>query len=108
MGHAKLKDLLRALARDARNSLRDLTPIIVVISVFQGFIIRQPVDGLMSIVVGGLLVFAGLTFSSSACDLRSFLLAKALLTRSREKGAYFGLSPSPSCLASERRWQSRR
>ena len=78
MGHAKLKDPLRALARDARNSLRDLTPIIVVIGVFQAFIIRQPVDGLMSIVVGGLLVFVGLTFFIFGLRLALFPVGEGL------------------------------
>jgi len=91
MGHAKLKDLLRALARDARNSLRDLTPIIVVISVFQGFIIRQPVDGLMSIVVGGLLVFAGLTFFIFGLRLALFPVGEGLAHSLSRKGSLFWL-----------------
>ncbi len=91
MGHAKLKDLLRALARDARNSLRDLTPIIVVIGVFQAFIIRQPVDGLMSIVVGGLLVFAGLTFFIFGLRLALFPVGEGLAHSLARKGSLFWL-----------------
>ena len=91
MGYAKLKDLLRALARDARNSLRDLTPIIVVISVFQAFIIRQPVDGLTSIVVGGLLVFAGLTFFIFGLRLALFPVGEGLAHALARKGSLFWL-----------------
>ena len=91
MGHANLKDPLRALARDARNSLRDLTPIIVVIGVFQVFIIRQPVDGLMSIVVGGLLVFAGLTFFIFGLRLALFPVGEALAHSLARKGSLFWL-----------------
>ena len=91
MGHAQLKDLLRALAGDARNSLRDLTPIIVVIGVFQAFIIRQPVDGLMSIVVGGLLVFAGLTFFIFGLKLALFPVGEGLAHSLARKGSLFWL-----------------
>ena len=91
MGSAKLKDLLRALARDARNSLRDLTPIIVVIGVFQALIIRQPVDGLMSILVGGLLVFAGLTFFIFGLRLALFPVGEGLAHSLARKGSLFWL-----------------
>ena len=91
MGHAKLKELLRALAGDARNSLRDLTPIIVVIGVFQAFIIRQPVDGLISIVVGGLLVFAGLTFFIFGLRLALFPVGEGLAHSLARKGSLFWL-----------------
>ena len=91
MGHAKSKDLLRALARDARNSLRDLTPIIVVIGVFQAFIIRQPVDGLLPIVVGGLLVFAGLTFFIFGLRLALFPVGEGLAHSLARKGSLFWL-----------------
>ncbi len=91
MGPAKLPDLLRALTRDARNSLRDLTPIIVVIGVFQAFIIRQPVDGLLSIVVGGLLVFAGLTFFIFGLRLALFPVGEGLAHSLARKGSLFWL-----------------
>ncbi len=86
-----MKDILRALAKDARNSLRDLTPIIVVIGVFQAFIIRQPVDGLMSIVVGGLLVFAGLTFFIFGLRLALFPVGEGLAHSLARKGSLFWL-----------------
>ena len=91
MGYAKTMDLLRALARDARNSLRDLTPIIIVIGVFQIFIIRQPVDGLMSIIVGGLLVFAGLTFFIFGLRIALFPVGEGLAHSLAHKGSLFWL-----------------
>ena len=91
MAHAKSKDLLRALGRDARNSLRDLTPIIVVIGVFQAFIIGQPVEGLMSLVVGGLLVFAGLTFFVFGLQLALFPVGEGLAHSLARKGSPFWL-----------------
>ena len=86
-----MKDSLRALARDAVNSLRDLTPIIVVIGVFQVFVIRQPVDGLLSIVVGGLLVFAGLTFFIFGLRLALFPVGQELAYSLARKGSVFWL-----------------
>ena len=91
MGRQTFQDLLRALARDARNSLRDLTPIIIVIGVFQAFIIRQPLDGLMSIVVGGLLVFAGLTFFIFGLRLALFPVGEGLAHSLARKGSLFWL-----------------
>ena len=91
MGQSKFKELLLALARDARNSLRDLTPIIVVIGAFQAFIIRQPVDGLVSIVVGGLLGFAGLTFFIFGLRLALFPVGEGLAHSLARKGSLFWL-----------------
>jgi len=86
-----VKDLLRALARDATNSLRDLTPIIVVIGVFQAFVIRQPVEGLLSLVSGGLLVFAGLTFFVFGLRLALFPVGEELARSLARKGSVFWL-----------------
>ena len=71
--------------------MRDLTPIIVVIGVFQAFIIRQPVDGLMSIVLGGLLVFAGLTFFIFGLRLALFPVGEGLAHSLARKGSLFWL-----------------
>ena len=86
-----MTDLLRALARDAINSLRDLTPIIVVIGVFQIFVIRQPVDDLQSLVSGGLLVFVGLTFFIFGLRLALFPVGQELARSLARKGSLFWL-----------------
>ncbi len=86
-----MKDSLRALARDAVNSLRDLTPIIVVIGVFQVLIIRQPVDNLLSLVGGGLLVVAGLTFFIFGLRLALFPVGEGLAHSLARKGSVFWL-----------------
>ena len=91
MGQAKTKDLFRALGRDARNSLRDLTPIVVVIGVFQALIIRQPIDGLTSILVGGFLVFAGLTCFIFGLRLALFPVGEGLAHALARKGSLFWL-----------------
>ena len=86
-----MKDSLRALGRDAANSLRDLTPIIVVIGVFQLLIIRQPVDDLLSLVLGGLLVVAGLTFFIFGLRLALFPVGEGLAHALARKGSVFWL-----------------
>ncbi|RZV36750.1 MAG: DUF1538 domain-containing protein [Chromatiales bacterium] len=86
-----MKDLLRALARDAINSLRDLTPIIVVIGIFQALVIRQPVDDLPSLIAGGLLVFAGLTFFIFGLRLALFPVGQELARSLARKGSLFWL-----------------
>jgi len=86
-----VKDPVRALARDAKNSLRDLTPIIVVIGVFQTFVIRQPVEGLLSLIGGGLLVFAGLTFFIFGLRLALFPVGQELASSLARKGSSFWL-----------------
>jgi len=86
-----MKDSLRALSRDAINSLRDLTPIIVVIAVFQAFVIRQPVDGLLTLIGGGLLVLAGLTFFIFGLRLALFPVGEGLAHSLARKGSTFWL-----------------
>jgi hypothetical protein len=67
--------------------LRDLTPIIVVIGVFQTFVIRQPVEGLLSLISGGLLVFAGLTFFIFGLRLALFPVGQELGGAHARKGS---------------------
>ena len=86
-----MKDSLRALARDAVNSMRDLSPIIVVIGVFQLLVIRQPVDGLLSLVGGGVLVVAGLTFFIFGLRLALFPVGEGLAHSLARKGSLFWL-----------------
>jgi MFS family permease len=62
-----------------------------VIGVFQALIIRQPVDGLISIVVGGLLVFAGLTFFIFGLRLALFPVGEGLAHSLARKGSLFWL-----------------
>ncbi|MDJ0710073.1 MAG: DUF1538 domain-containing protein [Woeseiaceae bacterium] len=71
--------------------MRDLTPIIVVIGVFQTFVIRQPVEGLLSIISGGLLVFAGLTFFIFGLRLALFPVGQELASSLARKGSLFWL-----------------
>jgi hypothetical protein len=86
-----LKASLQALFRDAVNSLRDLLPIVIVIGVFQLLIIRQPVEGLVTLVAGGLMVVAGLAFFIFGLRLALFPIGEGLANSLATKGSVFWL-----------------
>jgi hypothetical protein len=86
-----LKDSLIALSKDALYSLRDLAPIVLVIAVFQLFVIRQPVSGFLSLAFGGLLVVAGLAFFIFGLRLALFPIGEALAHALARKGSAFWL-----------------
>ena len=88
---AKLKKSLLALATDALESLRDLLPIVIVISVFQVFVFRGSVTGLMPMAAGGLLVVAGLTFFVFGLRLALFPVGEGLAHSLARKGSVFWL-----------------
>lgn len=86
-----MKDSLVALAADAIGSFRDLLPIVVVIAVFQLFVFDAPVDGLLSIAVGAVLVVAGLTFFIFGLRLALFPVGEGLAHSLAGKGSVFWL-----------------
>jgi hypothetical protein len=86
-----LKDSLNALAKDALNSLRDLLPIIVVISAFQVFVFRGSASGLLSMAIGGILVVAGLAFFIFGLRVALFPIGEGLAHSLARKGSIFWL-----------------
>ena len=86
-----MKDSLIALMHDAMGSVRDLLPIAIVISVFQIFVFRQPVDGLLSLAIGAVLVVAGLTFFIFGLRLALFPIGEGLARALAKKGSVFWL-----------------
>lgn len=86
-----MKESLITLARDALGSLRDLLPIVLVISAFQLFVFREPVDGLVSIAIGALFVVAGLTFFIFGLRLALFPVGESLADALAQKGSVFWL-----------------
>ena len=73
-----MKDSLKTLANDALRSARDLSPIILVISVFQVLVFREPVAHLFSMLFGILLVIAGLSFFLFGLRLALFPVGEGL------------------------------
>jgi len=86
-----LKDSLIVLAKDALASLRNLLPIVIVISVFQVFVFRESVSGLMSMAIGGFLIVAGLTFFIFGLQLALFPIGEGLAHALAKKGNVFWL-----------------
>jgi hypothetical protein len=86
-----LKESLKALANDTVDSLRDLAPIVIVIAVFQVFVIRQPVDGFLSLLTGAALVVAGLAFFIFGLRLALFPIGEGLAHALAAKGSVFWL-----------------
>lgn len=86
-----MKNSLIVLSKDALLSLRDLAPIILVISVFQVFVIKQPVSGFWSLLIGGLLVVAGLAFFIFGLRLALFPIGEGLARALAKKGSAFWL-----------------
>jgi hypothetical protein len=86
-----VRDSLNALAKDALFSLRDLLPIVLVIGVFQAFVIRQPVTGLLSLLIGAILVVLGLAFFIFGLRLALFPVGEGLAHALAKKGSLFWL-----------------
>jgi hypothetical protein len=86
-----LKDSLIALSRDALSSARDLAPIVVVIAVFQLFVVQEPVHGILSLVFGGLLVVAGLACFLFGLRVALFPIGEGLAHALARKGSVFWL-----------------
>jgi hypothetical protein len=82
-----LKDSLLALSKDALSSMRDLAPIVIVIAVFQVFVIRQPVEGFLSLLFGGLLVVAGLAFFIFGLRIALFPIGEEIAHSLARKGS---------------------
>jgi len=78
---------LRALLQDALDSLRDLAPIVVVIAVFQGFVIGEPVEGALTLLVGAMLVVAGLAFFIFGLRIALFPIGEGLAHSLADKGS---------------------
>mgnify|MGYP001595260060 CR=1 FL=1 len=86
-----MKDSLIALSKDALSSARDLVPIVVVIAVFQIFVIREPVEGFLSLVFGAVLVVAGLTFFIFGLRVALFPIGEEIAHSLARKGSAFWL-----------------
>ena len=86
-----MKHSLIALSRDALFSLRDLLPIILVIGIFQLFVIKQPVSGFFSLLFGAILVVVGLAFFIFGLRVALFPIGEGLAHSLAKKGSVFWL-----------------
>jgi hypothetical protein len=82
---------LLALGRSLLNSLRDLTPIILVIAFFQLAVLQQPVPDLAGLLGGTLLVALGLTFFIYGLEMGLFPIGESMAQAFAHKGSLFWL-----------------
>lgn len=73
--------------RQAIGSVRDLAPIVLVISVFQLFVLQRPASELLALTEGALLVVVGLTLFIYGLELALFPLGEALAHGLARKGS---------------------
>ncbi|MDH5216234.1 MAG: DUF1538 domain-containing protein [Gammaproteobacteria bacterium] len=72
-------------------SFRDLSPIILVVSFFQLFVLQQPIPNLGEILFGTLLVALGLTLFIRGLELGLFPIGEAMAYAFAKKGSVFWL-----------------
>jgi Protein of unknown function (DUF1538) len=69
-------------------SIRDLTPVVVVILFFQIVVLQQPASELLGLIEGALLVLIGLTLFVYGLELALFPLGDALANALAERGSF--------------------
>lgn len=79
-------------------SARDLAPIILVIFLFQVFVIRQPIPNLLDLVTGTLLVVFGLTFFIQGLEQSLFPVGEQMAFDFAAKGSVIWLVLFAFCL----------
>ncbi|AKF24437.1 hypothetical protein YH65_02780 [Sulfurovum lithotrophicum] len=86
-----MKESLKIFAGDLKNSFMDLLPIIIVVALFQGAIIRAVPDNLLSIVIGLTIVAVGLALFIRGLELGIFPIGEGLAVDFARKGSIFWL-----------------
>lgn len=86
-----MKQLLEGLFGSISSSIRDLLPIIVVITFFQVVVLQQPIPDLGKILIGTLLVVLGLSFFIRGLQLGLFPLGESMAYGFARKGSLFWL-----------------
>jgi hypothetical protein len=77
--------------RLALGRVGDLLPILLVISIFQVFVLQRPIDELLVLTEGVMLVILGLTLFVYGLELALFPLGEALAHALAQKGSLFWL-----------------
>ncbi len=85
-----LKGLVN-LSKSLMSSLRDLTPIILVILFFQFMVLQQPLPDVVGLIVGLLFVSLGLTFFIFGLEMGLFPIGESLAHALAKKGSVMWL-----------------
>ena len=86
-----MKESLHIFLGDLKNSFKDLLPIIIVVTLFQGAIIQTVPDNLSSIVIGLTIVAIGLALFIRGLELGIFPIGEGLAIDFAKKGSVFWL-----------------
>ena len=90
--------MLRKLLYSLRGSLKDLTPIVLVVLVFQLLVLQQPIPNLIQLLVGLTLVLLGLTFFINGLEMGLFPIGESMANDFARKGSLFWLILFAFCL----------
>lgn len=82
---------LKALFLSLLGSLRDLTPIILVIAFFQVVVLQQPIPDLVNLITGIIFVLLGLTFFIFGLEMGLFPIGESMAHAFAKKGSVFWL-----------------
>ncbi len=78
---------IRAFSRTLLGSLRDMTPIILVIAFFQLLVLQQPIPDLVNLLSGTFLVVLGLTFFVYGLEMGLFPIGESMARAFAQKGS---------------------
>lgn len=82
---------VRALIKSLTGSVRDLLPIITVITFFQLVVLQQPIPNFLDIVIGTLFVILGLTFFIYGLEMGLFPIGESMAYAFARKGSVLWL-----------------
>ncbi|HFD88009.1 MAG TPA: DUF1538 domain-containing protein, partial [Gammaproteobacteria bacterium] len=82
-----VKRALRTLGKSMLGSLRDLSPIILVIMFFQLVVLQQPLPNTVDLLIGTLLVVSGLTFFIYGLEMGLFPIGETMAHAFARKGS---------------------
>ena len=82
-----MNQIVTSFARSLLGASRDLAPIVLVIGLFQAFVVGESLPGTLSILAGLLLVVVGLALFVLGLDLGLFPLGEALAEEFARKGS---------------------
>jgi hypothetical protein len=83
----RLLTFIGRLFRELRNAARDLLPVILVITVFQLAVLRQPFPELLEVLIGAVFVIVGLMLFVQGLEMGLFPIGETLAVAFAQKGS---------------------
>lgn len=89
---------MKSIVKPLLGSLRDLSPIVVVITFFQCFVLQQPLPNVVEILIGTLMVVTGLTLFIQGLEIGLFPIGESMAHAFANKGNVWWLLAFAFCL----------